>query len=68
MTTALRRYVEKLLFIEGKRDLYTTLILRCIELCLPNGRVGMVTMQGWMFLRSFVDITCSTSGETGRDI
>ncbi len=55
MDTSLKKYVEKY-YPSGKRDLYATFILRCIELCRPGGRVAMVTMQGWIFLRSFVDL------------
>ena len=55
MDTMLKKYVEKY-YLSGKRDLYTAFILRCIELCLPGGRVAMVTMQGWMSLRSFVEL------------
>src|SRR6266699_1860675 len=55
MDTPLKKYIEKH-YPSGKRDLYTTFILRCIELCRPNGRVAMVTMQNWMFLRSFADL------------
>src|SRR5205807_1155737 len=55
MDAPLRKYVEKY-YPSGRRDLYTTFILRCLELCSSDGRVAMVTMQGWMFLRSFVDL------------
>lgn len=55
MDAPLKKYVEKH-YSSGKRELYAAFILRCIELCRPNGRVAMVTMQSWMFLRSFVDL------------
>src|SRR6266487_624391 len=55
MDTPLKKYVEKY-YPLGKRDLYATFILRCTELCRPGGRVAMVTMQGWMFQRSFADL------------
>lgn len=55
MDVPLKRYVEHH-YSSGKRDLYAAFILRCLELCQPNGRVAMVTMQSWMFLRSFVDL------------
>src|SRR5260370_27252666 len=55
MDTPLKKYVERY-YSSGKRDLYSSFIVRCLELCLPNGRVAMVTMQSWMFLRSFVDL------------
>src|SRR5947209_1047244 len=55
MDTLLKKYVEKH-YPSGKRDLYASFILRCIELCHPNGRVAMVTMQSWMFLRSYTDL------------
>src|SRR6266536_3405079 len=55
MDTPLKKYVEKY-YPSGKRDLYAAFILRCIELCRPSGRVAMVTMQNWMFLRGFTDL------------
>ena len=55
MANDLRAWIE-LLYSTGRRDLYSAFILRCIELTLPTGRVGMVTMQGWMFLRSFAEL------------
>jgi len=55
MDMLLKKYVEKY-YPSGKRDLYATFILRCLELCRPNGRVAMVTQQSWMFSRSFVDL------------
>lgn len=55
MDTLLKKYVEKYYSL-GKRDLYAAFILRCLELCRPDGRVAMVTMQSWMFLRSFAEL------------
>ena len=55
MDTLLRKYTERH-YPTGKRDLYAAFILRCIELCRPDGRVAMVTMQSWMFLRSFAEL------------
>lgn len=55
METLLKKYIEKY-YVSGKRDLYTAFILRCVELCRPSGRVAMVTMQGWMFLRSYSEL------------
>src|SRR5260370_21162795 len=55
MDTSLKRYIEKY-YPSGKRDLYATFILRCLELCRPNGRVALVTMQSWMFLHSYAEL------------
>jgi hypothetical protein len=55
MGPVLKRYVEAH-YKPGKRDLYATFILRCLELAAPGGRVGMVTQQSWMFLRSFSEL------------
>ncbi len=55
MDTLLKKYVDKH-YPSGKRDLYAAFILRCLELCRPRGRVAMVTMQNWMFLRGFTDL------------
>lgn len=55
MDVSMRKFIEKH-YKPGKRDLYATFILRCRELCLSQGRMAMVTMQGWMFLRSFANL------------
>ena len=55
MDLRLRGYVERN-YPSGKYDLYAAFILRCLEQCEFGGRVAMVTMQGWMFLRSFADL------------
>jgi len=65
MDTPLKKYVEKY-YPSGKRDLYATFILRCIELCRPNGRVAMVTQQSWMFLRSFTDLRAVPEEKLGE--
>ena len=62
MNAPLRKYVEKH-YLSGKRDLYTAFILRCLELCRVNGRVAMVTMQNWMFLRSFAELRAKPEEE-----
>jgi hypothetical protein len=55
MGEVLKKYTEKY-YTVGKRDLYAAFILRCLELCQAGGRVAMVTMQSWMFLRSFAEL------------
>ncbi len=55
MDIPLRKYIEKY-YPSGKRDLYATFNLRCLEICSPNGRVAMVTPQNWMFLGSFEEV------------
>jgi len=62
MSDYLKKYIEKY-FPSGKRDLYTAFILLCSQLCKPNGRVAMVTMQGWMFLHSFTELRAITDDE-----
>jgi N-6 DNA Methylase len=37
----------------GKGDLYAAFIQRCLELACPGGRVGMLTMQSFMFITSY---------------
>ena len=53
--TQLKKYIEKY-YMFGKRDLYAAFILRCLELCLSNGRIAMVTQQSWMFLQSYTSL------------
>lgn len=40
----------------GKRDLYSSFILRCIDFCEPHGYSGMVTQQPWLFIQSFREL------------
>jgi hypothetical protein len=54
MDERLRNYVKKY-YPSGKRDLYAAFMLRCLELCRSNGRVGIVTMHTWMFLHNFTE-------------
>jgi len=55
MGPVLKKYVEAH-YKPGKRDLYAAFILRCLELAAAGGRVGMVTQQSWMFLRSYAEL------------
>ncbi len=55
MGTMLKSYVAKQ-YAPGKRDLYAAFILRCRKLAYEGGRVGMITLQTWMFLSSFVEL------------
>jgi len=48
----LKQYLEKQ-YKDGKNDLFAAFILRLLDLCKSGGRVGMITMQSWMFLSSF---------------
>jgi methylase of polypeptide subunit release factors len=63
MDTVLKKDVENN-FITGKRDLSCAFILRCFELCQPNGRVGMITMQSWMFLRHYANLRSTSDKRT----
>lgn len=51
----LRRHIEQY-YPKGKRDLYAAFIQRCLTLAQDGGRIGMVTQQSWMFLRSFAEL------------
>lgn len=52
MGDVVRPYVEKH-YESGKRDLYAAFMLRCLELCCDEGRVGVVVPQPWMFFSSY---------------
>ncbi len=64
MDAPLKRYVEKH-YQGGKHDLYAAFILRCIELCRSQDRVAMVTMNKWMFLRSYTQFRIGSNAESG---
>jgi len=40
-------------YYSGRRDLYAVFILRCQQLSMAGGRVGMVTRHSWMFFKYF---------------
>ncbi len=65
MGKTLKRQVE-VAYPSGKRDLYTSFILRCVELVCEQGRVAMVTQQSWMFLASYSELRAGTSDETTK--
>ena len=48
----LKSYLEDN-FKDGKSDLFAAFIIRLLDMCEKDGRVGMITMQSWMFLSSF---------------
>ena len=48
----LKKYLEEN-YRDGKSDLFAAFILRLLELCKNGGRVGMITMESWMFLSSY---------------
>jgi len=43
-------------FAEGKADVYSAFIIRCLELTKENGYQAMITQHSWMFLSSFEDL------------
>lgn len=45
----LEKYVKKY-YVEGKEDLYSVFIIRCMNLAIKNGFVAMITQHTWMFL------------------
>ncbi|HXR65340.1 MAG TPA: hypothetical protein VN729_05425, partial [Ktedonobacteraceae bacterium] len=63
MHEALRKYIATR-YPTGKRDLYAAFLLRCFDLCQPLGRVAVVTMQSWLFNRSFAELRAAQAKET----
>lgn len=41
---------------DSHADLFAVFIERCLEMLVPGGITGMVTMQNWMFLKSFAGL------------
>ena len=62
MDSLLKMYVAAH-YQAGKGDLYAAFMLRCRDLCQAGGRVVMVTMQSWMFLRTFAPLRASEEEE-----
>ncbi len=55
MDTTLKSYLQQN-YSSGKSDLFAAFVLRCAQLCQQDGRVAMVTMESWLFLRSFTEL------------
>lgn len=55
MSAPLKQYLEKN-YKDGKADLFAAFIMRCSGMTASDGRTGMITMQSWMFLKSFLDL------------
>jgi len=49
---ALAAYLERQ-YPEGKGDLYTAFLLRCVELLAPGGRLGAIAQSSFMFIGSY---------------
>ena len=55
MNPTLKMFVERQ-YPEGKSDLYGCFILRLLELVVPKGAAGLITIPNWMFLEGFADL------------
>ena len=64
MGERLKKFVSKA-YPYGKSDLYAAFILRCLHLTKPNGYVGMVTMNKWMFLRTYERLRSARNRDPG---
>jgi hypothetical protein len=60
MDVPLKRQIERY-YQSAKPDLYATFILRCRELTYDNGRVAMVTKEGWMFASGMAGFRAASS-------
>ena len=54
MNATLLDFVQKY-YQNSKSDLYSCFIEKCIDYTKPNGFFSMITIQGWMYLSSFVE-------------
>ena len=43
-------------YAEGKADLATTFVLRCVEFCSKHGTAALVTPQNWLFLTTYTKL------------
>ena len=48
----MKEYLERFL-PEGKADLSTAFILRCLDFCRPGGSTALVTPQNWLLLSGY---------------
>jgi hypothetical protein len=40
-------------YADGKADIATAFVLRCLDLCRPGGSTALVTPQNWLFLATY---------------
>jgi len=52
MNTLIKKFAKEY-FFEAKSDLFACFIQRSFTMAKHGGRIGMVTMQSWMFLSSY---------------
>ena len=52
---ALKANLDRL-FPDGKADLYSAFLVRGLDLATPGGVLAMITMQSWMFLKSYDEL------------
>ena len=62
----LKAYLEKH-FKEGKADLATALVLRCLEFCAKDGTAALVTPQNWLYLGPYRKVRDRLLGEVEWD-
>ncbi|EGR0489751.1 SAM-dependent DNA methyltransferase [Vibrio fluvialis] len=53
-SSTLKKFCESY-YLEGKSDLATVFLTRCLELCSNSGASSVVLTQNWLFLRSYKD-------------
>jgi len=51
----LKAHLEKH-YKEGKADLATAFVMRCLDLSAPDGTVALVTPQNWLFLTTYTKL------------
>ena len=52
LNARLSDYLDKK-YAEGKGELYSAFILRCLDMAKDGGAVAMITVHSWMFISSF---------------
>mgnify|MGYP000879204583 CR=1 FL=1 len=62
MDPALKKHILEC-YPDSHADLFAVFIERCLEMLVPGGIAGMVTMQNWMFLKSFAGLRDKLLGE-----
>ncbi len=48
----LRNFIEYN-YNDGKSDLFSAFILRCVKMCETRGYLSLITLHGWMYISSF---------------
>jgi len=67
MSATMNDYLKKH-YPASKGDLYAAFIDRCVEFLAPEGRIGMITQQSFMFISSYEALRAKLRGKVAIEL